>query len=219
MDYVTSQNGRRFLFAVVLLVHVGVLSLATWGQSATDTQNGRKLFERVGCSRCHGSAGEGLSGAEGNAGTPKIAATRLSLTDFLKSVRNPKGQMPPFSSRQVSDKDVSDMYAYLHSADLNTKLVVPSSASPQNGQRLYKSFGCYECHGYLGQGSVQTGGSRIGPPQIPYSGFVVYVRQPTGQMPPYTAKAISDAQLADMYVFLESLPKAPPSKAIPLLNQ
>jgi mono/diheme cytochrome c family protein len=152
------------------------------------------------------------------AGPPKIAATQLSLQDFVQSVRKPKGQMPPFSSKQVTDAELSDVYAFLHSVASQPTLELTPSANPQNGQHLYTAFGCYECHGYQGQGSVQTGGSRIGPPQIPYSSFVAYLRQPAGQMPPYTLKAASDAQLADIYVFLRSRPQAAPSKSIPLLN-
>jgi mono/diheme cytochrome c family protein len=203
------------LGAVIVLGYVVTLGPLTHAQSAGDAQNGKQVFARVGCSRCHGSAGEGMPPA----GPPKIAGIHLSLRDFLESVRQPKGQMPPFGSKQVSDQELSDVYAFLHSADLSSTLVMPSSANPEHGQHLYRSFGCYECHGYQGQGSLQTGGSRIGPPQIPYSGFVAYVRQPTGQMPPYTPKVASDAQLADIYVFLQSHPEAPPSKVIPLLNQ
>ena len=151
-------------------------------------------------------------------GPPKIAGTRLVLPDFVESVRKPKGQMPPFSSKQVSDSELSDVYAFLQSGASQARLELPATANSESGQRLYVSFGCYECHGYQGQGSVQTGGSRIGPPQIPYSGFVGYVRQPSGQMPPYTAKAVDDAQLADIYVFLQSRPQAAPSKGIPLLQ-
>ena len=106
-----------------------------------------------------------MSSTGKQAGPPKIAGTHLPLRDFVASVRNPKGQMPPFGSRQVSDKELSDVYAFLHSEDLSLNVVLPSSASPKNGERLYVSFGCYECHGYQGQGSVQTGGSRIGPPR------------------------------------------------------
>ena len=206
---------------MALAVFAAVLALvpAANPQSAGDAQNGKKVFEKLGCFRCHGSAGEGTTPAGKEAGPPKIAATRLSLRDFVQSVRKPKGQMPPFGSQQVSDQELSDVYAFLQSVASQPKLELPSSANSQNGQHFYVSFGCYECHGYQGQGSVQTGGSRIGPPQIPYSGFVAYVRQPTGQMPPYTTKAVSDAQLADIYVFLQSRPQAAPSKSIPLLNQ
>jgi len=219
MNHFTSIAWKAFSTALVVFAAVLVPAPTANPQPAGDAQNGKKVFEKLGCFRCHGSSGEGMSPTGKEVGTPKIAATHLSLRDFVQSVRKPKGQMPPFGSKQVSDEELSDVYAFLQSAASQPKLELPSSANAQNGQHLYVSFGCYECHGYQGQGSVQTGGSRIGPPQIPYSGFVTYVRQPTGQMPPYTSKAVSDAQLADIYVFLQSLPQAAPSKSIPLLNQ
>jgi ubiquinol-cytochrome c reductase cytochrome c subunit len=209
------------LFSGSLILIAGVVAFLPAGSPQTkgDAQNGKRVFEELGCLRCHGSAGEGMTatGREA-AGPPKIAGTRLALPDFVESVRKPKGQMPPFRAKQVSDAELSDVYAFLQSVASLQRLDLPATANPDSGQRLYVSFGCYECHGYQGQGSVQTGGSRIGPPQIPYSGFVGYLRQPSGQMPPYTAKAASDAQLADIYVFLQSRPQAAPSKSIPLLQ-
>ena len=46
-----------------------------------------------------------------------------------------------------------------------------------------------------------------------------YIRHPTGQMPPYTSKVISDSELADIYAYLKSQPTPPSGKSIPLLNQ
>ncbi len=205
-------------FLVILAVVTILAPFATANaQTPSGAQNGKKVFEKLGCSRCHGSAGEGMP-QTGN-GPPKIAATHLSLREFVGSVRDPKGQMPPFGAKQVSDAELSDVYAFLQSIASQPKLELPSSANSDNGKRFYTSFGCYECHGLEGQGSAQTGGARLGPPQIPFSGFAAYARQPTGQMPPYTSKAISDAQLADIYAFLRSLPRASPAKEIPLLNQ
>lgn len=86
----------------------------------------------------------------------------------------------------------------------------------KNGKRLYDSYGCYECHGGQGQGSPLSG-PRIGPVSTTFSSFVKYIRQPGGQMPPYGPKITSEAELADMYVFLQSLPQ-PDVKNIPLLN-
>ncbi len=86
------------------------------------------------------------------------------------------------------------------------------------GKRIYSSHGCYDCHGGEGQGSVLTG-PRIGPDPIPFPAFVQYLRQPMGQMPPYTAKVISDAELENVYAFLKSLPKPAPAKTIRLLNR
>jgi cytochrome c len=50
-----------------------------------------------------------------------------------------------------------------------------TAANPGNGQRLFVRDGCYECHGYQGQGSTSTGGTRLGPSQIPPSAFISYV--------------------------------------------
>ena len=98
-----------------------------------------------------------------------------------------------------------------------------SDAAPagnaESGKKVFTKDGCYECHGREGQGAAQGAGPRIGPLQLSFEGFTRYVHQPTGQMPPYTSKVLSDQELADIYAFLQSRPKATPSKDIPLLNQ
>jgi mono/diheme cytochrome c family protein len=94
----------------------------------------------------------------------------------------------------------------------------PSTAgNAENGKHLYASYGCYECHGREGQGSVLTG-PRLALRPPPFSVFTSYVRQPAGQMPPYTAKVVPDAELADIYAFLKSLPAPPKLENIPLLK-
>ena len=99
----------------------------------------------------------------------------------------------------------------------------PADDSPagdaDKGRKLFMSQGCFECHGTVGQGSTSTGGARIGPPAISFDDMVQYLRHPSGQMPPYTSKVISDHDLADIYAYLKSQPKAQPGKNIPLLNQ
>ena len=84
-----------------------------------------------------------------------------------------------------------------------------------NGKKLYTAVGCYECHGRVGQGG--RAGPRLAPRPVPLQALVAYVRHPSGAMPPYTAKLVTDAQLADIHAFLASIP--PPAKDIPLLNQ
>jgi mono/diheme cytochrome c family protein len=216
-----NQFTPQKLFLIAALAGASILApfCAANAQPAGNAQNGKKVFEKLGCFRCHGSAGEGMPQMGKESGPPKIASTHLSLQDFVRSIRAPKGQMPPFGPKQVTDAELLDVYAFLQSAASQPKLEFPSSANSQNGQHLYTVFGCYECHGFQGQGSTHTGGSRLGPPQIPFSGFVAYVRQPTNQMPPYTSKVVSDAQLADIYVFLQSRPPPAPSKSIPLLKE
>ena len=86
----------------------------------------------------------------------------------------------------------------------------------QNGRKLFVKYGCYECHGYEGQGSPTTA-PRVGPDPLPLEAMIAYVRKPAGEMPPYTDKVVSDQELTDIHAFLASLPE--PSKNIPLLKQ
>ena len=91
------------------------------------------------------------------------------------------------------------------------------SGDADNGRTLFAADGCYQCHGYEAQGSSATG-PRLGPQPIAFSQLTRYVRAPTGQMPPYTAKVVSDRDLADIYAFLQSRPQPPPVDSIPLLR-
>jgi mono/diheme cytochrome c family protein len=98
-------------------------------------------------------------------------------------------------------------------------LVAQTPAAPagnaQNGKKIFASYGCYQCHGFAGQGGA---GARIAPKPIAYANFSKYVRQPTGEMPPYTAKVVTDQELADIYTFLMTIPPPPAAKSVPLLN-
>ena len=42
---------------------------------------------------------------------------------------------------------------------------------------------------------------------------------PSGGMPPYRAKVMSDQELADVYAYIKTFPEPKPVKDIPLLNQ
>jgi mono/diheme cytochrome c family protein len=86
-----------------------------------------------------------------------------------------------------------------------------------NGKKLFEKVGCYQCHGHEGQGGAA--GARIAPKPISFAAFGRYVRHPTEQMPPYTAKVLPDQQLADIYAFLSSIPAPPAAKDVPLLNR
>jgi ubiquinol-cytochrome c reductase cytochrome c subunit len=91
------------------------------------------------------------------------------------------------------------------------------STTTSKGEQLYTSYGCYECHGRQGQGSI-TAGARLAPGPIAFEAFTAYVRQPSGQMPPYTSKVVSDADLQEIYSFLKSIPRPPSVNDTPLLK-
>lgn len=102
-------------------------------------------------------------------------------------------------------------------ADAKSVTAASANANVQNGKNLYKSYGCYQCHGYAGQGGLA--GPRIGPHPLPLQAFLHYLRAPGGRMPPYTGKVMSDQEVADVYAYVESLPQPPPAKSIQLLQQ
>jgi mono/diheme cytochrome c family protein len=104
-------------------------------------------------------------------------------------------------------------------ASQNEKSAAAPAGNAENGKKIFTKAGCYECHGREGQGAAQASGPRIGPSQRFIRPFINYVRQPTGQMPPYTSAVISDQELTDIYAYLQSRSRATPSKDIPLLNQ
>jgi mono/diheme cytochrome c family protein len=93
----------------------------------------------------------------------------------------------------------------------------PPEGNAQNGKRAFSAYYCYACHGTMGQGG--SAGARIAPRPIAFAAFQKYLRQPTGQMPPYRPSVVNDQELADIYAFLRSVPASQPAKAIPLLSQ
>ncbi|MFN2460650.1 MAG: cytochrome c [Candidatus Velthaea sp.] len=85
------------------------------------------------------------------------------------------------------------------------------------GARLFTAVGCYECHGYQGQGGAA--GPRIAAPPMPYAALAAYVRRPRREMPPYTPAVLKDEDLRAIYAYLQSIPKPPPPQSLPLLNR
>jgi mono/diheme cytochrome c family protein len=93
------------------------------------------------------------------------------------------------------------------------------AASAENGKIAFVKNGCWQCHDFNGQGSVATSGGRvIANTPLPFDAFKAYVRDPGGAMPPFHAEILSDSDLADIYAYLEALPKPRSAKDIPLLN-
>ena len=89
------------------------------------------------------------------------------------------------------------------------------AGNAENGKKIFSSYGCYQCHGFVGQGG--GAGARLAPRPISFAAFSKYVRQPADQMPPYTSKVVTDQELADIYAFLMTIPQPPAANSIPLL--
>jgi ubiquinol-cytochrome c reductase cytochrome c subunit len=74
-----------------------------------------------------------------------------------------------------------------------------------HGHKLFLADGCFECHGTVGQGG--SAAPRIAPDPMPAEAISAYIRKPSGQMPPYSPKVLSEADIADIHAYLASIRK------------
>ena len=68
-----------------------------------------------------------------------------------------------------------------------------------------------------GQGGAITG-PRLAPTALPYAAFLQQLRTPQNAMPPYEARIVSNADAANIYAFLKSVPAPKSVQDIPLLS-
>jgi mono/diheme cytochrome c family protein len=96
-------------------------------------------------------------------------------------------------------------------------------AAPQNGaprgdavhgKKVYVADGCWQCHGYQGQGGA---GPKLAPNMLPYQAVFRQLRKPRGTMPVYTHVTTPDQDVADIYAYLQTIPKAKTVAEIPAL--
>ena len=92
-----------------------------------------------------------------------------------------------------------------------------TAGNAENGKTLYVQVGCYQCHGYAGQGARMTG-PRVSRTEFPFEGFLYQLRHPANQMPPYEAAVVSDQEAADIYAYLRQMPAPRDPNGIPLLK-
>ena len=85
------------------------------------------------------------------------------------------------------------------------------------GKVAYVKNGCYQCHGFVGQGG--QAGPKLAPKPMPEEAFVNFVRTTNRAMPPYSEQILSNNDLADIYAYVASIPAGPDPKTIQLLNQ
>ena len=92
------------------------------------------------------------------------------------------------------------------------------AASAEKGKAAFMKFGCWQCHGTVGQGGVTSQGKMLAPDPLPYETFTAFVRSTNRAMPPYGEAVLSNEDLADIYAYLQSIPASTNYKSIPLLN-
>ena len=104
------QINRRLLLAAAIISLITSSAMAqTPAPAATagNAENGKKLYVTYFCWSCHGSLGR----AGGTA--PAITPSTRSAEDLIKYVRKPRGAMPPYTSKSISDRELADIAAFL----------------------------------------------------------------------------------------------------------
>ncbi len=77
------------------------------------------------------------------------------------------------------------------------------AADASRGKLLYGSIGCSQCHGYVGQGG--SAGLRLAGKDLPIDYFSHQLRHPVDEMPPYTQRVLSDADVANILNYVKTL--------------
>jgi len=85
------------------------------------------------------------------------------------------------------------------------------AGDPARGRATYVRNSCHACHGTVGQGGGP--GPILAAIRRPYPSYVSQMRDPSGAMPAYGPRLLSDQDLADIYAYLKSLPG--PAKTLP----
>ena len=107
---------RNVFYRVLFVIAIALIFLNSFAIAQTpassltgNAETGKKLYVTYFCWSCHGS--NGRAGGTG----PAIAPSSRSGEDLIKYVRKPRGPMPPYTSKSISDKDLADIAAFLRS--------------------------------------------------------------------------------------------------------
>ncbi len=91
-----------------LIILLGVLLSTAAGMAGqSNPPPGKVAFDKV-CRTCHGDD------ARGDAG-PALVPLQMEYDELLAKVREGGGEMPPISTRTLSDDDVKQIFNYLKS--------------------------------------------------------------------------------------------------------
>jgi alcohol dehydrogenase (cytochrome c) len=101
---------KRIIVSAGAMAAIGAFMLSGVAQGASPAGNaahGKQLFA-ANCSACHGATGEGGVG-------PKLQGekSRKNFAGVVAQIKNPAPPMPKLYPSPLSDKDVSDLAAFV----------------------------------------------------------------------------------------------------------
>ena len=109
MRHVLFAASAALLLAIAVRAQPPASPQTSAAAPAGNAEKGKTLFAKNGCYQCHNYEGQG--GAAG----PRIAPNPPPFRGFGAYIRAPRGDMPPYTVKVMSDQDLADVYAYLRS--------------------------------------------------------------------------------------------------------
>jgi mono/diheme cytochrome c family protein len=110
-----TNPGALVVVAVVLMLSAVLVRVQNAAQASKpaetlsgNAENGKRIFMKYGCYECHGLQGQGSPVAG-----PRIGPDPVPFEVFAPYIRKPAGEMPPYTDKVVSDKELADIYAFL----------------------------------------------------------------------------------------------------------
>lgn len=111
---VKGQRMRTGPFVLLVFFVVMVFVTLSAAQPATESkgsvENGQRAYMKYGCYQCHGRSAQG-SPSTG----PRLGPASSPYPAFEAWVRHPRGEMPPYTTRVLSDGELADIYAFIRS--------------------------------------------------------------------------------------------------------
>src|SRR4051794_775195 len=91
------------------------------------------------------------------------------------------------------------------------------AADAAKGKQNFMKYGCWQCHGTVGQGSPVSG-PKLAPGPLPFEAMSAFIRNSRRAMPPYREEVLPKADLEDIHAYLSSIPAAADPNTIDLLK-
>ncbi|CAN5266717.1 hypothetical protein BH10CYA1_BH10CYA1_36370 [soil metagenome] len=128
-------------------------------QLATDALRGQKIYTQN-CATCHGAtgAGDGVAAATLLPRPSDLTSSKISVAGLSSIIMNgmPGTAMPAW--RDMPQRDVEGLIAYLTTLPRAERPVVASAADLESGKRLFAQQ-CVSCHGTTGNGNGPASGA------------------------------------------------------------
>ena len=189
---------RVLVVMIVLLILSAFFAMTVAAQGTGDPANGKAQWAQRACKSCHGDNGEGKYAAP-------LAGTTRTSAEWITQVHTPRANMPAFSTTQISDTVITDMWAYMKTLTKPASFTpvsttVPAGALP--GHQLTVDKRCVACHGNF-QAFAKTrfvDQNR----EVTTDAVLKQLRTPAKNMPLYGTTQVTDAQAAQIADFIKA---------------